>query len=193
VILVDDEDRENEGDLVIPATAATPAAINFMIREARGIVCLALVPEDAARLGLGPMVAVNESAHQTAFTPSIEARRGVTTGVSAYDRARTVAVAVDPASGPADIVCPGHMFPLIARPGGIAERRGHTEGAVDLMRLAGLPPSAVICEIVNDDGTMARLPDLTLFARKWGLKIGSIEAIGQAIARPALVLRCASC
>jgi 3,4-dihydroxy 2-butanone 4-phosphate synthase/GTP cyclohydrolase II len=177
-ILTDDESRENEGDVVIPACFATPEIVNFMITHARGIVCLALEKADTDRLGLRPMTEKNESAHQTAFTDSIEAREGVTTGVSAYDRARTISVAIDPKSGPHDIVIPGHMYPLIARAGGVFERQGHTEGAVDLMKLAGLPSSAaVICEVVAEDGHMARLPDLLPFAAKHGLKIGTIAAV----------------
>ena len=173
-ILVDDEDRENEGDLVIPAQFATPDAINFMIRHARGLVCLALTRSRVEQLGLGLMSATNGTRHQTAFTVSIEAREGVTTGISAHDRARTIAVAINPECGRDDIVTPGHIFPLVAREGGTLVRAGHTEASVDLARLAGLYPAAVICEIMNDDGTMARLPDLVGFAQKHNLKLGTI-------------------
>ena len=173
-ILVDDEDRENEGDLVIPAQWATPEAINFMAKHARGLICLALTRERVEQLGLPLMAQNNGTRHQTAFTVSIEAREGVTTGISAADRARTVAVAIDPSCGPQDIVTPGHVFPLVARDGGTLERTGHTEAAVDLARLAGLTPAGVICEIMNDDGTMARRNDLITFAQRHGLKIGTI-------------------
>ncbi len=174
-ILVDDEDRENEGDLVIPAQCATPEAINFMAKHARGLICLALTRERVEQLGLSLMAQNNGTRHQTAFTVSIEAREGVTTGISAADRARTVAVAIDPSCGPQDIVSPGHVFPLVARDGGTLERTGHTEAAVDLARLAGLTPAGVICEIMNDDGTMARRNDLITFAQRHGLKIGTIS------------------
>jgi len=174
-ILVDDEDRENEGDLVIPAQCATPEAINFMAKHARGLICLALTRERVEQLGLPLMARNNGTRHQTAFTVSIEAREGVTTGISAADRARTVAVAIDPSCGPPDIVTPGHVFPLVARDGGTLERTGHTEAAVDLARLAGLTPAGVICEIMNDDGTMARRNDLIAFAQKHNLKIGTIS------------------
>jgi 3,4-dihydroxy 2-butanone 4-phosphate synthase/GTP cyclohydrolase II len=173
-ILVDDEDRENEGDLVIPAQMATPAAINFMARYGRGLICLALTRERVESLELPLMPQLNASRLQTAFTVSIEARDGVTTGISAPDRARTVAVAVDPTKGPADIVTPGHVFPLMARDGGVLVRTGHTEAAVDIARLAGLNPAGVICEIMNDDGTMARRPELIAFAQRHALKIGTI-------------------
>ncbi|MBV8613587.1 MAG: 3,4-dihydroxy-2-butanone-4-phosphate synthase [Acetobacteraceae bacterium] len=173
-ILVDDEDRENEGDLVIPAQFATPDAVNFMIRHARGLVCLALTRPRVEQLGLGLMSANNGTRHQTAFTVSIEAREGVTTGISAHDRAHTIAVAINPECGRDDIVTPGHIFPLVAREGGTLVRAGHTEASVDLARLAGLTPAAVICEIMNDDGTMARLPDLVGFAQKHNLKLGTI-------------------
>ena len=163
-ILVDDEDRENEGDLVIPAQFATPDAINFMARHARGLVCLAMTRQRVEQLGLPLMSAHNGTRHQTAFTISIEAREGVTTGISAHDRARTIAVAINPECGRDDIVTPGHVFPLMAREGGTLVRAGHTEASVDIARKAGLYPSAVICEIMNDDGTMARLPDLVAFA-----------------------------
>ncbi|MEL0211443.1 MAG: 3,4-dihydroxy-2-butanone-4-phosphate synthase, partial [Novosphingobium sp.] len=168
VILVDDEDRENEGDLVIPAQMATPESINFMATHGRGLICLCLTAERAGVLGLELMSRNNGTRHGTAFTVSIEARDGVDTGISAADRARTVAVAVDATKGRDDIVTPGHVFPLIARDGGVLVRAGHTEAAVDLPRLAGLNPSGVICEIMNDDGTMARLNDLIPFARKHG-------------------------
>jgi len=173
-ILVDDEDRENEGDLVIPAQHADAAAVNFMARYGRGLICLAMTGQRADRLGLRLMQRRNESRHDTAFTVSIEASTGVTTGISAADRARTVEVAIDPAAGPSDINTPGHVFPLVAREGGVLVRAGHTEAAVDIARLAGLNPSGVICEIMNDDGTMARLPDLVTFAQYHGLKIATI-------------------
>ena len=173
-ILIDDENRENEGDLVIPAQMATPAAINFMARYGRGLICLALTRARVAGLKLPLMPQRNTSRHQTAFTVSIEAREGVTTGISASDRARTVTVAIDPSKGPDDLVSPGHVFPLEARDGGVLVRAGHTEAAVDIARLAGLNPSGVICEIMNDDGTMARTPDLIQFAQFHGLKMGTI-------------------
>ena len=173
-ILVDDEDRENEGDLVIPAQFATPDAINFMIKHARGLVCLALTKARCEALGLPLMSQANGSRHETAFTISIEAREGVTTGISAADRARTVAVAINPELGRDDVVSPGHIFPLMARDGGTLVRAGHTEAAVDIARLAGLTPAGVICEIINDDGTMARLPDLIAFAQRHNLKVGTI-------------------
>jgi 3,4-dihydroxy 2-butanone 4-phosphate synthase / GTP cyclohydrolase II len=173
-ILVDAEDRENEGDLIIPAQFATPAAINFMARHGRGLICLALTAERARTLMLEPMAPRNQTRHQTAFTISIEAREGVTTGISAHDRAHSVAVAIDPTKGAQDIVSPGHVFPLVAREGGVLIRAGHTEASVDISRLAGLLPAAVICEIMNDDGSMARLPDLIGFAQLHGLKIGTI-------------------
>jgi 3,4-dihydroxy 2-butanone 4-phosphate synthase / GTP cyclohydrolase II len=174
VILIDDEDRENEGDLVVAAQMATPDVVNFMARYGRGLVCLALTPQRVDQLGLGLMSRHNETRMQTAFTTSIEAREGVTTGISASDRARTIAVAIDPTKGRRDIVSPGHVFPLVAREGGVLVRAGHTEAAVDIARLAGLNPSGVICEIMNDDGTMARLPDLVAFAQRHGLKIATI-------------------
>lgn len=173
-ILVDDEDRENEGDLIIPAQFATPDAINFMAKHGRGLICLAMTADRVKALGLQPMRADNESRHQTAFTVSIEAREGISTGISAADRARTIQVAVDPARGRDDIVSPGHIFPLTARDGGVLVRAGHTEAAVDIARLAGLPSAGVICEIMNEDGTMSRLPDLIAFAQLHGLKIGTI-------------------
>ena len=173
-ILVDHEDRENEGDLVIPAQMATPAAINFMARYGRGLICLSLTRQRTEQLGLTLMSRDNLSRHQTAFTVSIEAREGVSTGISAHDRAHTIAVAIDPTKGPQDLATPGHVFPLVARDGGVLVRAGHTEAAVDVSRLAGLNASGVICEIMNDDGTMARLPDLVKFAQFHGLKIGTI-------------------
>ncbi len=175
VILVDAEDRENEGDLVIPAQMATPDAINFMATHGRGLICLSLTEERAKRLHLESMVRTNASRTGTAFTVSIEARDGITTGISAHDRARTIATAIDATKGHADIVSPGHVFPLIAREGGVLLRTGHTEASIDLARLAGLYPAAVICEIMKDDGTMARLPDLVAFAQKHNLKVGTIE------------------
>ncbi len=174
VIVVDDEDRENEGDLVVAAQMATPDAINFMARFGRGLICLSMTADRIDQLGLSMMSSDNRSRHETAFTISIEAREGVTTGISASDRARTIAVAIDPSHGPNDIVTPGHVFPLRARDGGVLVRTGHTEAAVDLARLAGLNPSGVICEIMNEDGTMARLPDLVKFAQFHGLKIATI-------------------
>ncbi|MCB1528312.1 MAG: 3,4-dihydroxy-2-butanone-4-phosphate synthase [Hyphomicrobiaceae bacterium] len=175
VILVDADDRENEGDLIIPAQMATPDAINFMAMHGRGLICLALTQRRANELKLEAMVQHNASRNRTAFTVSIEAREGISTGISAHDRARTIATAIDPEKSAEDIVSPGHVFPLVARDGGVLIRAGHTEASVDLARLAGLSPAAVICEIMNDDGTMARMPDLVPFARKHGLKIGSIE------------------
>ena len=174
-ILVDHEDRENEGDLVIPAQMATPEKINFMATHGRGLICLALPGERVDALGLPLMASQNSSRHETAFTVSIEAREGVSTGISAHDRALTVAVAIDASKGAQDIATPGHVFPLRARDGGVLVRAGHTEAAVDVARLAGLNPSGVICEIMNDDGGMARLPDLVAFAQRWGLKIGTIS------------------
>ena len=173
-ILVDDEDRENEGDLVIPAQFATPDAINFMARHARGLICLAMTRHRVEQLGLPLMSQSNSTRHQTAFTVSIEAKDGVTTGISAADRARTIGVAINPETGRDGIVTPGHVFPLVAREGGTLVRAGHTEAAVDIARLAGLNPSGVICEIMNDDGTMARLPDLCAFAQHHNLKLGTI-------------------
>ena len=174
-ILVDDEDRENEGDLIIPAQMATPDAINFMAKYGRGLICLAMTRDRVEQLGLNLMSQHNGTRHETAFTVSIEARTGVTTGISAGDRSRTVTVAIDPSKGPEEIVTPGHVFPLMARDGGVLVRAGHTEAAVDVSRLAGLNPSGVICEIMNDDGTMARLDDLIEFAHIHGMKIGTIR------------------
>ncbi|MBI1341078.1 3,4-dihydroxy-2-butanone-4-phosphate synthase [bacterium] len=173
-ILVDAEDRENEGDLVIPAQFATPSAVNFMAKHGRGLICLALTGERARALELDMMGRENREAMKTAFTVSIEAAEGVTTGISAHDRAHTIAVAIDPTKGPNDIVTPGHVFPLVARDGGVLVRAGHTEAGVDISRIAGLHPSAMICEIMNDDGTMARLPELVAFAQRHGIKIGTI-------------------
>ncbi|MBK8908952.1 MAG: 3,4-dihydroxy-2-butanone-4-phosphate synthase [Rhodospirillales bacterium] len=173
-VLVDDENRENEGDLVIPAQMATPDAINFMAKHGRGLICLALTRQRVKELNLPLMAQHNVSRHQTAFTVSIEAREGVTTGISASDRARTIAVAIDRGKGPDDLVSPGHVFPLEARDGGTLVRAGHTEAAVDIARLAGLNPSGVVCEIMNDDGTMSRMPDLLAFAQDHELKIGTI-------------------
>ena len=174
-ILVDDEDRENEGDLIIPAQMATPDAINFMATHGRGLICLALAKQRVEELGLDLMSRKNATRHETAFTVAIEAREGVTTGISAADRARTISVAIDSSKGEDDIVTPGHVFPLVAREGGVLVRAGHTEAAVDISRLAGLNPSGAICEIMNDDGTMARFDQLIVFARKHGLKIGTIR------------------
>jgi 3,4-dihydroxy 2-butanone 4-phosphate synthase/GTP cyclohydrolase II len=174
-ILVDAEERENEGDLVIPAQMATPDAINFMARFGRGLICLALTSERADTLHLELMGRSNQARHSTAFTVSIEAKEGITTGISAYDRAKTIAAAINPEKDWRDIVSPGHIFPLVARDGGVLVRAGHTEAAVDIARLAGLLPAGVICEIMNDDGTMARMPDLLSFAQRHGLKIGTIS------------------
>ena len=173
-ILVDADDRENEGDVIIPAQFATPRQINFMAKHARGLICLAMTKDRAEQLKLPPMTVNNQSGHGTAFTVSIEARDGVTTGISAQDRAHTIAVAVDPTKTSAEIVSPGHVFPLTARDGGVLVRAGHTEAAVDISRLAGLTPAGVICEVMNDDGSMARLPELLVFAKEHGLKVGTI-------------------
>ncbi len=173
-ILTDDEKRENEGDLILPAQFATPEAINFMATQARGLVCLAITSERAKALELPLQPQRGASRYGTAFTLSIEAAEGVTTGISAFDRAKTIAVAIDPAKGPADIVTPGHVFPLIARDGGVLERPGHTEASVDIARLAGLNPAAVICEIMAEDGHMARLPEIRGFAERHGIKIGAV-------------------
>jgi len=174
-ILVDAEDRENEGDLVIPAQMSTPATVNFMAKHGRGLICLALTQERAETLQIPMMTQVNKTPNQTAFTVSIEAKDGISTGISAHDRAHTISVAIDPTKSAEDIVSPGHVFPLVARHGGTLMRTGHTEAAVDIARLAGLNPAGVICEIMNDDGTMARMPDLVPFAQLHGLKIGTIE------------------
>jgi 3,4-dihydroxy 2-butanone 4-phosphate synthase/GTP cyclohydrolase II len=174
VILVDDEDRENEGDLTMAAEAATPEAINFMAKYGRGLICLTLTPDKCDDLGLRPMVRDNTSPFETAFTVSIEAKRGVTTGISAADRAHTIVTAVAEGSSASDLVSPGHIFPLRARSGGVLVRTGQTEGSVDLARLAGLKPAGVICEIMNDDGTMSRMPELKKFAKEHGIKICTI-------------------
>jgi 3,4-dihydroxy 2-butanone 4-phosphate synthase/GTP cyclohydrolase II len=175
IVLVDAEDRENEGDLVIPAQFATPEAINFMARYGRGLICLSLTEGRAEQLNLELMARKNEARNRTAFTVSIEAREGIATGISAHDRAHTIRTAIDLSKAAGDIVSPGHVFPLIAREGGVLVRAGHTEASVDLARLAGLYPAGVICEIMNDDGTMARMPDLVPFAQRHGLKVGTIE------------------
>lgn len=173
-ILVDAEDRENEGDICIPAQMATPDVVNFMARFGRGLICLAITGERSRQLRLPPMAAENGARNGTAFTVAIEAKDGITTGISAHDRARTIAVAIDQTKGYDDIVSPGHVFPLVARDGGVLVRAGHTEAVVDISRMAGLYPAGVICEVMNDDGTMARLPDLIKFAQTHGLKIGTI-------------------
>ncbi len=174
IVVCDGEDRENEGDLVMAAQFATPEAVNFMAKEARGLICLALTAERCERLGLNLMAAKNEAPLETAFTVTIEAAGGVSTGISAHDRAHTIQVAIDPQSGPRDIVVPGHMFPLRAKDGGVLERTGHTEASVDLARLAGLTPAGVICEVMNDDGTMARVPDLVPYCEKHDLKMVTV-------------------
>ncbi len=174
VVVVDDEDRENEGDLTMAAQFVTPEAINFMATHGRGLICLAMTAQRADKLNLHPMTRQNQSRFETAFTVSIEAREGVTTGISAADRARTVQVAIDPRSGPEDLVQPGHVFPLRARAGGVLERSGQTEAAVDLSRMAGLNPAGVICEIMNDDGTMARVPDLIPYCKRHGIKLVTV-------------------
>ncbi len=173
-ILIDAEERENEGDLVIPAQMCTPDAVNFMAKNGRGLICLALSQERAEQLNLPMMTSENRARNQTAFTVSIEAKEGISTGISAHDRAHTISVAIDPTKGADQIVKPGHVFPLVARPGGALIRAGHTEAAVDIARIAGLYPAGVICEIMNDDGTMARLPDLVKFAQFHGLKVATI-------------------
>jgi 3,4-dihydroxy 2-butanone 4-phosphate synthase/GTP cyclohydrolase II len=175
VVVCDDEDRENEGDVVMAAQFVTPEAINFMTKEARGFICLALTPERCVELGLNLMTAKNESHMQTPFTVTIEAREGVTTGVSAHDRAHTIQVAIDSRSGPGDLVQPGHVNPLKAKPGGVLERTGHTEASIDLARLAGLIPAGVICEVMNDDGSMARVADLVAYCARHGLKMVTIK------------------
>ena len=177
VILVDDEDRENEGDLCMAAELATPETINFMARYGRGLICVTLTEKRADELNLPPMVDDNTSLYRTAFTISIDARDGVTTGISASDRAKTILMCVDDNARPGDLVRPGHIFPLRARDGGVLVRTGQTEGSVDLSRLAGLKPAGIICEIMNEDGSMARLPDLVVFARAHGLKIISIAGL----------------
>jgi len=177
VIVCDDEDRENEGDLTMAAQFATAENVNFMAKEGRGLICLTLTPQRCAELNLPPMTSNNQARLHTAFTVSVEARHGVTTGISAADRAHTIQVAIDPESRPDELVQPGHVFPLTARPGGVLERAGQTEAGVDLARLAGLNPSSVICEIMNDDGTMARVPDLVPYARKHGLRIVTVAEL----------------
>lgn len=189
VILVDEEDRENEGDIVLAADFVTPAAINFMATHARGLICLTLTRERCEFLGLPPMTQRNGAAHGTAFTVSIEAAEGVSTGISAADRARTIQVAVGPMSKPSDLVQPGHIFPLQAAAGGVLMRAGHTEAGCDLARMAGCTPAAVICEVMNEDGTMARLPDLQLFAARHGLKIGTIADLIEYRSRTESLLR----
>ncbi len=190
VILVDDEDRENEGDLCCAAENVTPEIINFMAKYGRGLICLSMAPDDIERLGLHPMTPHNTSPLHTAFHVSFEARRGVTTGISAHDRAVTVQTAVDQSTGPADIVQPGHVFPLRARRGGVLVRAGQTEGSVDLARLAGMKPAGVICEIMKDDGSMARMPDLEVFAEEFGLKIVTIaDLIAYRLRHDTLVVR----
>ncbi len=174
IVVVDDADRENEGDLIFAAEKVTPEAINFMARHARGLICVSLTPERCDELDLPPMVEKNTSVHETAFTVSVEASRGTTTGISAHDRAATVRALVDPATGPADLKRPGHMFPLRARRGGVLKRAGHTEAGIDLARLAGLRPAAVLCEVMDEDGQMARLPRLIEFAREHGLGLTTV-------------------
>jgi len=192
VILVDDEDRENEGDLTMAAEAVTPEAINFMAKYGRGLICLSLTPERVETLQLPMMTTDNTSQFGTAFTISIEARKGVTTGISAADRATTIRTAIDPAKGAEDLARPGHVFPLRARPGGVLQRAGQTEGSVDLARLAGLYPAGIICEVMNDDGTMARVPELTEFARKFQLKIITVkDLIAYRVKKESLVRRVA--
>ncbi|MET0972258.1 MAG: 3,4-dihydroxy-2-butanone-4-phosphate synthase, partial [Thermoleophilaceae bacterium] len=193
VVVCDAEDRENEGDLTLAAQFVTPDAINFMAKHGRGLICLALTPDRCDALGLDLMAAKNESPFQTAFTVSVEAREGITTGISAHDRAHTVQVAIDPRSRPQDLVQPGHIFPLKAKAGGVLERTGQTEAAVDLARLAGLNPAGVICEVMNDDGTMARVPELRKFARKHGLLMITIaDLISYRMRTEGLVRRVAS-
>ena len=192
VILVDDEDRENEGDLTMAAEKVTPEAINFMAKEGRGLICLSLTPERVEYLQLPMMTTDNTSSFGTAFTTSIESKRGVTTGISAADRATTIKTAIHPASKPEDLARPGHVFPLRARPGGVLQRAGQTEGSVDLARLAGLTPAGVICEIMNDDGTMARVPHLTEFAKRHAMKIVTIkDLIAYRVQKESLVRRTA--
>ncbi len=177
VVVCDGEERENEGDLVMAAQFATPEAVNFMAKEARGLICLTLTPSRCEALGLNLMTAKNEAPHETAFTVTIEAAGGVSTGISAHDRAHTIQVAIDPRSGPRDIVVPGHVFPLKAKEGGVLERTGHTEASVDLARLAGLTPAGVICEVMNDDGSMARVPDLIPYCERHGLKLVTVAEL----------------
>jgi 3,4-dihydroxy 2-butanone 4-phosphate synthase/GTP cyclohydrolase II len=192
VVLVDDEDRENEGDLTMAAEKVTPAAINFMAKEGRGLICLSLTPERVEHLQLPMMTTDNTSSFGTAFTISIEAKKGVTTGISAADRAKTIKTAIDPKCGPEDLARPGHVFPLRAKPGGVLQRAGQTEGSVDLSRLSGLYPAGVICEIMNDDGTMARVPQLMEFSRKHALKIVTVkDLIAYRVKKESLVRRMA--
>jgi 3,4-dihydroxy 2-butanone 4-phosphate synthase/GTP cyclohydrolase II len=192
VVLVDDEDRENEGDLTMAAEKVTPAAVNFMAKEGRGLICLSLTPERVEHLQLPMMTTDNTSSFGTAFTISIEAKKGVTTGISAADRAKTIKTAIDPKCGPEDLARPGHVFPLRAKPGGVLQRAGQTEGSVDLARLSGLYPAGVICEIMNDDGTMARVPQLMEFARKHSLKIVTVkDLIAYRVKKESLVRRMA--
>ena len=192
VILIDDEDRENEGDLTMAAEAVTPEAINFMAMHGRGLICLSLTSERVEQLQLPMMTNDNTSSFGTAFTISIEAKKGVTTGISAADRATTIKAAINPKARPEDLARPGHVFPLRARPGGVLQRAGQTEGSVDLARLAGLFPAGVICEIMNDDGTMARVPQLMEFAKKFGLKIITIkDLIAYRVKKESLVRRVA--
>ena len=190
IVVVDDENRENEGDLVIAAQFCTPEHVNFMASSARGLICLAMKKDHLARLDLHEMCPRNTSLHETAFTVSIDAVEGVTTGISAADRARTIAVAIDPATEPRDLGRPGHIFPLAARDGGVLRRTGHTEAAVDLARLAGLHPSGVICEVMNEDGTMARLPDLEVFADKHQLLVTSVEELVKYRHRNEVLVKC---
>jgi len=192
VILVDDEDRENEGDLTMAAEKVTPEAINFMAKEGRGLICLSLTPERVEHLQLPMMTTDNTSSFGTAFTISIEAKKGVTTGISAADRATTIKTAINPKSGPEDLARPGHVFPLRAKPGGVLQRTGQTEGSVDLARLAGLTPAGVICEIMNDDGTMSRVPQLLEFSKKFNLKIVTVkDLIAYRVRKESLVRRVA--
>lgn len=190
IIVVDDENRENEGDLVIAAQFCDPDHVNFMATHARGLICLAMKKAHLARLDLHEMCPRNTSLHETAFTVSIDAVEGVTTGISAADRARTIAMAIDPSTNPEDLARPGHIFPLAARDGGVLRRIGHTEAAVDLARLAGLHPSGVICEVMNEDGTMARLPDLEKFAEKHGLLVTSVEELVKYRHRNEVLVKC---
>lgn len=177
IVLVDDESRENEGDIIFPARTMTAKDMALMIRECSGIVCLCLTPAKCESLGLPQMVGNNTSRNGTAFTVTIEAREGVTTGVSAADRVHTIHTAVAPGAEPSDLARPGHVFPLMARPGGVMEREGHTEGSIDIVRLAGLGDEAVLCELTNEDGTMARLPEIIKFARKQGMSVATVEDI----------------
>src|SRR5271157_4520958 len=192
IVVVDDEDRENEGDITLAAEKVTPEAINFMAKYGRGLVCLAMTEERLAHLRIGPMTAENTSQYGTAFCEAVDARDGVTTGISAYDRAITILTAIDPKTRPADLARPGHVFPLRARDGGVLVRAGQTEASVDLARLAGLTPAGVICEVMNDDGTMARVPELVEFCREHGLKMTSVaELIRYRLAHERFVRRLA--